>query len=58
MIVLDPRSQRLRDAGFTYEERPDIWFNVAKKRALSGATVWAHTEKWLAAWLAGRERAH
>ncbi len=58
MSVLDPRSQRLWDAGFTYEERPDVWFNLDARRALGGATVRTNTEAWLSAWLAGRQRVH
>ena len=54
----DPRAQRLRDAGFTYDERLDVWFNLDAGRALSGATMRANTEKWLTAWLAGHQRAN
>ena len=53
-----PRDRRLRDAGFTYDERLDVWFNLDTGRALSGATIWKNTEEWLTAWLAGRERAN
>jgi hypothetical protein len=58
MSVLDPRSRRLWDAGFTYEERPDAWFNLEAHRALGGASVRTHTEAWLAGWLAGPQRVH
>jgi hypothetical protein len=56
--ALDPRTQRLRDAGFTYDARTDVWFNVDGRRALGGVSMRANTEEWLAAWLAGRERVH
>jgi hypothetical protein len=52
----DPRAQRLREAGFVYDERLDVWFNLAAGRAISGATMRANTEDWLAAWLAGHQR--
>ena len=58
MTVLDPRSQRLWDAGFTYEEKPDAWLNLAAHRALGGTSMRAHTDAWLAAWLAGHQRVH
>ena len=54
----DRRTRRLRDAGFTYDERPDVWFNVDAHRALGGKAVRANTEEWLATWLAGREQVH
>jgi cobalt-zinc-cadmium efflux system protein len=52
----DSRAQRLRDAGFTYDERLDVWFNVEAGRALRGATMRANTETWLVAWLAGHQQ--
>jgi hypothetical protein len=54
----DPRAQCLREAGFTYDERLDVWFNLDAGRAISGATMRANTEDWLPAWLAGRQRAN
>jgi hypothetical protein len=54
----DPCSQRLREAGFTYDDRQDVWFNVTAHRALGGVAVRANTEEWLGAWLAGPERVH
>jgi hypothetical protein len=55
---LDPRTQRLTAAGYDYDRRVDVWFNVATRRALGGASMRAHDDAWLAAWLAGHQRVH
>jgi hypothetical protein len=45
-------AQLLRDAGFTYDERTDMWANVKAARAISGETVQRNTEHWIAKWIA------
>ena len=52
----DPRTMRLGAAGFSYDERLDVWFNVAGHRALSGTSMRDQSEAWLIGWLAGRQR--
>ena len=49
---LDRTDQLLRDAGFTYDDRIDAWFNLAAGRAISGAMVRTSTPDRLASWLA------
>jgi hypothetical protein len=58
MAAPDLRSRLLLEAGFTYDARPDVWFNIPARRALSGVSMRTNTEPWLAAWLAGGERVH
>jgi hypothetical protein len=58
MAAPDLRSHLLLEAGFTYDARPDVWFNVTARRALSGLSMRANSEAWLATWLAGRERVY
>jgi hypothetical protein len=43
--------QMLTDAGFKYEDGPNIWFSRDRNRAVSRQTVEMHTPEWLAAWL-------
>jgi len=58
VAALDPRTQRLTAAGYDYDRRVDAWFNLDTHRALSGLSMRAHTDAWLAAWLAGHQRVH
>jgi hypothetical protein len=58
MAAPDRRSHLLLEAGFTYDARPDVWFNVDAHRALGGNAMRGNTEEWLAAWLVGSERVH
>jgi hypothetical protein len=48
---LDVTDRLLRDAGFTYDDRLDAWFNLPAGRAISGAMVRTSTPDWLAGWL-------
>ena len=54
----DLRTQRLTAAGYDYDRRVDAWFNLDTHRALGGTSMRAHTDAWLAAWLAGDQRVH
>ena len=52
MVTIDPRAQRLTEAGFTDNKRLDVWFNEEAGRAISGETVRRNTDEWIAGWVA------
>ncbi len=45
----------LDHAGFTYDARLGVWFNLARGRAIGDTTVRGHSVTWLAGWVAGGE---
>jgi hypothetical protein len=46
----------LREAGFTYDERLDVWFNLDAGRAISGVSLRENSDEWLTAWIASGGR--